>query len=260
MHRLRIKPTTTLLSPNTRSFLLKTPIRTYTTLPDPLIIPATPVLNRQRFSSIAIEHIHPNIFQEIRRLPFIRLLANGRLSPHIFKIYNSLDAEYLQCYRMTLDKLADKLRYQQDINIVRNFAIGSLDEIYKDAEKRPLNFAAQDYIKFLKNIAQYGTHAEIAAAILPCFWLYYLLASEMLPTLGRTYHPYSSWIERYSRPDFKEKVEFMKGLVDRLAEQSTPEIRARMLGIFIEATRKEYNFWNSAYDLGIGSQRFDPAI
>ena len=85
------------------------------------------------------------------------------------------------------------------------------------------------------------------AAILPCFWIYKKVGDHILETQNSKNNPYKNWIDTYSGEEFAEGVKKAITYTDRMAENSTPEIRSQMLEAFITASKLEYNFWDAAY-------------
>ncbi|MBD5022488.1 thiaminase II, partial [Xanthomonas citri pv. citri] len=77
-----------------------------------------------------------------------------------------------------------------------------------------------------------GNFAEILAALLPCYWLYYEVGEKLLHCDPG--HPiYQKWIGTYGGDWFRQQVEEQINRFDELAENSTEEVRAKMKENFV---------------------------
>ncbi|MES2614339.1 MAG: TenA family protein [Bdellovibrionota bacterium] len=204
--------------------------------------------NLDQFSFFAWKQISP-IYNEIKELPFNQQLASGTLDPKIFEYYSSQDAPYLDVYSKVLHKLSSLLPNEKDKNFVRVLADGCLDEKADKVETKELTSATLNYIYFFKNIESSNNCGEISAAVLICLWIYHRLACDMRSYSSKN-NPYDFWSERYSRPEFKLKVDFMRELTDRLFMQSSDEERRCMLAHFVTTAKLEYDFFKVSYIVG----------
>ena len=199
---------------------------------------------------------------EIIDLPFNRELAAGVLSEERFRFYMIQDALYLEQYSRALATAAAKA---PDAAAMQRFAAAAEEALVVEralhagffekfgigpdaaaaAEPSPTCYA---YTNFLLSVANVGSYAELVAAVLPCFWIYWdigkQIAAESAPG-----NPYSAWIETYSDPAFGEEVEAVMAITDRTAPLATEDQRARMLDAFKRSTQYEWMFWDSAYRL-----------
>lgn len=91
-----------------------------------------------------------------------------------------------------------------------------------------------------------GNFAEILAALLPCYWLYYEVG-ETLKACKPENGIYQEWIATYGGDWFKELVTEQVDRFDELAEKSAAEVRANMKENFIISSFYEYQFWNMAH-------------
>ena len=108
----------------------------------------------------------------------------------------------------------------------------------------------QAYTDFLVRTAYGGSFGELVCALLPCMWGY----CEIGVTLAEQGKPadqpmYAEWIDIYSAPEFKALADWIRTLVDRLAEAAGPGERQRMEAAYVTGTRYEYAFWDMAYRL-----------
>lgn len=179
--------------------------------------------------------------------PFNQELIRGTLSTARYDFYLQQDQMYLVVFAKALAALAMKLDDPQDIDQVLQFARASLVEHkstpIKVAAQSPANFA---YSHFLLSLAATGDRSELAAALLPCFWIYQevavaLRAKQSLPKNKR----YREWIETYSGRSYGADVAAMRALVDKLAQDAQDPLRLEKA--FATAMRLELQFWDDAY-------------
>ncbi len=195
------------------------------------------------------------IYQDILKLPFVRELAAGSLSRERFTFYIRQDACYIENYSKVLAHIAsrlpvkewreDFLKFALDGILVENALHASFSDICTtDIQPTPtcLLYCSYESAKGLEPV-------EVeAAAILPCFWIYMLVGKEIHKN-STPDNPYSRWIETYADQSFAISTAKAIEICDLLAAQTTPEIREQMTRAFIMATKMEWMFWDSAYDL-----------
>jgi thiaminase/transcriptional activator TenA len=94
----------------------------------------------------------------------------------------------------------------------------------------------------------------LAAALLPCFWIYWDVGTRVARHATKD-NPYRAWIDTYADEAFGEAVRTVIGITDKAADATTEVIRARMMTAFIRSTQYEWLFWDGAYQ-----QRGWPAL
>ena len=193
-------------------------------------------------------------------LPFIRDLTAGTLDHKRFKFYVMQDSLYLNSYSRALSLTAAKathadamLRFaksaQEAITVERALHAGFLrqfgvsDAELKKAEKSP---ACAAYTNFLLATAAVGSYEELAAAILPCFWIYWYVGHE-IAKVAKPDNPYIKWINTYTDPGFEEAVKAVIALTEEAAQNATLETCAAMRKAFVLSSVYEWMFWDSAY-------------
>lgn len=208
----------------------------------------------EKWSNLAWQAALPEI-ERIKRLPFLRELADGTLPDDIFRFYISQDRLYLDNYTRVLAHIASRLPDMADVETFLAFAVDGVaveKELHarfspdKDATKTQ---ACEFYTSFLRARSQDDIAVE-AAAVLPCFWVYLEVGKYILSTARLDGNPYRAWIETYSVPAFDISTAKAIDVCDRLAAATTGTVRRQMTDTFIEATRLEYLFWHSAYHKG----------
>ncbi len=119
---------------------------------------------------------------------------------------------------------------------------------WTDADDR--SETASDEVESALEAAQLasGEYGIAAAAVLPCFWIYQVVGTELLDTAGDLEkHPYGDWIGMYANPVFAEETKIVRGIVDRAAEGVLELQRQRMRDAFVQASRYEWMFWDAAW-------------
>ncbi len=199
---------------------------------------------QRKFSEQALKKIAP-LYAEIVQHPFNQELVKGTLPKEKFDYYSAQDALYLVDFSKALAMLATKLEDTVSIKKILEFSMASLQEskTLPAIEKNPANF---HYTNFLLTTAAYKSREETAAALLPCFWIYYELAKDMKKTAEKT-NPYFAWIELYASDKYKNDVQIMLKITDALSENVSDNERSRMLQAFERASQFELQFWQDAY-------------
>lgn len=196
------------------------------------------------------------IYSAILSHPFVCELAAGTLPRHKFMFYLGQDAHYLNSYTMVLAHLASRLPYKDQVESFLKFASEGIaveralhESFLCGMELPPVSPACMMYTSVEKSMA-YEDVAVEAAALLPCFWIYRNVGRAILETAGDlSANPYARWIQTYGDTGFDESTERAIEICDRLADESTAEVRKRMYEVFSTCCRLEWMFWDSAYNL-----------
>ncbi|MGV9386425.1 TenA family protein [Nonomuraea sp. NPDC003707] len=204
------------------------------------------------------------LLDAIRNHPFNAALGNGSLDRNRFVFYLVQDGRYLVAYANTLatasvraQDTAEAAFFAQAAHTaltveralhsryVEEFGL-QIDEMANIATS-PTCLA---YASFLQATALTAPLPVIAAAALPCFWVYQDVGTAFLErTVGRREHPYQAWIAAYSDPAFAASVDQAKAIVDRLAALADAATYECMMEAFFRATEYEWMFWDSAWRL-----------
>lgn len=200
------------------------------------------------------EEIAP-IKKAIDQGQFVRGLGDGSLSQDKFNYYMVQDALYLAAYAKALAGLAtfahdpDDLVFWAEasansIKVERELHASHVD-VMAAATPSPTCRAYSDFLAAQLASGEYGI---AAAAVLPCFWIYQVVGTELLDTAGDLEkHPYGDWIGMYANPVFAEETKIVRGIVDRVAEGVLELQRQRMRDAFVQASRYEWMFWDAAW-------------
>lgn len=200
------------------------------------------------------EEIAP-IKKAIDQGQFVRGLGDGSLSQDKFNYYMVQDALYLAAYAKVLAGLAtfahdpDDLVFWAEasansIKVERELHASHVD-VMAAATPSPTCRAYSDFLAAQLASGEYGI---AVAAVLPCFWIYQVVGTELLDTAGDLEkHPYGDWIGMYANPVFAEETKIVRGIVDRAAEGVLELQRQRMRDAFVQASRYEWMFWDAAW-------------
>lgn len=196
------------------------------------------------------------VYDEILRHPFIIQLAEGTLPVAKFEYYLRQDALYLDNYAKVLAHIASRLNDKNDIEAFINFAKDGI-EVEKAMHALFLHGLIPDradisptcllYSSVLSSCATLPVEIE-AAAVLPCFWVYQRVGKH-IAALSVADNPYQQWIDTYSNPVFDASTQKAISICDTLAANAGNKTVENMTQIFIQCTKMEWLFWDSAWNL-----------
>ncbi|MFC4353829.1 thiaminase II [Chryseomicrobium palamuruense] len=192
--------------------------------------------------------------------PFVKGLADGTLPKEVFKFYVLQDAYYLSHFAKVQAIAASKAT---DLKMTQAFAhhaeqtcvaelqlhqtfvqeLGITEQEVKDFKPSP---SAYGYITHLYYAAQ-GDIADILAALLPCYWLYYEIGTRF--SEAKPEDPiYQKWLETYNSEWFAALVNEQIDRMDELADGKTEEQKNRLKELFRISSYYEWTFWQQAWD------------
>ncbi|GLB53254.1 aminopyrimidine aminohydrolase [Neptunitalea chrysea] len=211
-----------------------------------------------KWSEHAWETIQP-IYNKIVEHPFITELKEGTLPEEKFAYYIQQDALYLANFGKVLSGIASKLSDAEHIQDFLGFSTGTImveKALHKtfiqsfsvniSTEKSPSCMLYTNYLQ-----TQLAAHPlEVAiAAVLPCFWIYKEVGDYILATQTATNNKYQTWIDTYGGEEFANSVTKAIEISDYIALKTTKDIQKQMLDAFTTASKMEWLFWDSAYQL-----------
>ena len=202
--------------------------------------------------------------QAILTHPFVTGIGDGTLDVERFKHFISQDYLYLVEYARTLALAAARA---PTLEVMGRFAtlahetlntemalhrgycarFGISEEELEATKPAP---TMQAYTNFLVRTAYDGSFGQLACALLPCMWGYCEIGLDLLRKGKPTDQPlYAEWIDMYSSAEFQGLADWLRGLVDQLAEGTSDEERQRMEEAYVTSARYEYVFWEMAWQL-----------
>ena len=194
--------------------------------------------------------------------PFVKGLGDGSLPVERFRFYLAQDyiflLAYCQVFALAVAQAPDEANMSHfarlleatlhtEMDLHREYAarFGLTAEELEATEPAPTCYA---YTRHLLYTAATGSLADIVAAILPCMWGYWEIASALktigLPDDQPLYHP---WIEMYASDEFGALAEECCTLLDGLVAGYPPRELRRLEPLFIASSRYEYAFWEMAW-------------
>src|SRR5260370_5264520 len=177
--------------------------------------------------------------EAIHRLPFNTELAAGTLRPERFRFSITQDALYLAQSSRVLSLAAAKAPDTTSWQIFGNPALGAIaveqrlhEHYLREFGVEPAAVASAEpapdclaYTSFLLATAHQQPWEVLVAALLPCFWIYWDVASAIARGAAPN-NRYQAWIDTYADEAFGEAVARVTGIADQAA---TPACRASML-------------------------------
>jgi thiaminase (transcriptional activator TenA) len=192
--------------------------------------------------------------------PFNRELAAGTLPREAFARYMVQDTLYLQGYARVLALGAAKapgadevLEFAKaaEVAIVVERALhasylGQFGIDPRAAETATATPACEAYVNFMLATAATDSFGVLAAAVLPCFWLYQDVGTAIAGHSAKD-NFYQAWIDTYSDQGFADATNRMKLIVDAAATAAGAPERERMERAFLRCAQHEWIFWDAAY-------------
>ncbi|NEU14367.1 thiaminase II [Methylobacterium sp. BTF04] len=199
-------------------------------------------------------------YEAIRTMPFNVELAAGSLSRARFIHYIVQDAHYLIGFGRALALAAAKAPHpdrivqfsraaETAIVVERSLHGGFFADYGIDADAfagTPLSPACDHYVSYLLATAYAEPYEVVLAALLPCFWIYAEVGSDIF-SRAQADNPYRAWIDTYAGEDFATAVAAMIAATDEAAAEVSPTVRERMHRAYTQATRLEWLFWDGAF-------------
>ncbi|SEA47742.1 thiaminase II [Pedobacter hartonius] len=199
------------------------------------------------------------IYTSVTEMPFNQELMSGTLSLDRFRFYMQQDGVYLAEFSRALALIAarcfnhpytlDFIRFAERAVVVER----SLHEGYfrqfnvtGDAEASP---TCHNYTQFLLTKASLDQVEVAMAAVLPCFWIYKKVGDHIYQYQDGKNNPYQDWIDTYAGEEFGLLVEKAIEICDDVASRCSDLQREQMTKAFVMASRLEWMFWDSAYQL-----------
>lgn len=201
-------------------------------------------------------------YARIIDMPFIRELIAGDLRPEAFEFYILQDSLYLQTYAEVLAIMGARSRDRdicqmfcrhaaEAVEVERALHAGFIGSFETHRPGIPQSKACRAYCDFLLAAAYHLPYPGALGAVLPCYWVYREVGNHVLKAAGKLDdHPYRAWIETYADEAFAEVVQDVMDVCDRLAPDWTDADRAMFIEQYVIGTELEYDFWQSAYELG----------
>ncbi|MCD6638430.1 MAG: thiaminase II [Nocardioides sp.] len=212
------------------------------------------------FTDIARDAV-ADVWDRLPDHPFVRGMADGTLPAPVYQYYVGQNLLYLPQYAraiacaVTKSRSDDELRRYSaalvnivDVEIPQNERLlARVRDLSGDHVSREVVMApgTRNYTSYLLAVAGTADVVAIGAAILPCAWSYGEIARRHLG--GAVAHPvYREWFEFFASDQYAELEAGMRERMDADVSGLDPAQRDRLVGIFGDATRLEWEFWEMA--------------
>lgn len=200
-----------------------------------------------------VEDLRTDIFA----LSFIKALGDGSLDERHFSYYLAQDALYLNGYSRVLARASALAPTEEEQLFWANSAQVCLQveaELHRSwlrehpAEVK-LGPVTKAYVDHLTAASASGSYAVLAAAVLPCYWLYAevgeVLHAGYLDRAGDEAHPYAAWLETYADEAFAAATRKAIEFADRAARNATAAERETMREAFRQSSVYERDFFDA---------------
>jgi thiaminase (transcriptional activator TenA) len=195
------------------------------------------------------------------RHPFVQGLGDGTLEEERFKRWVLQDYLYLKefarIFAWAVAK-ADRLESMAWYASVLDLTLNTEMELHRQyaarfgisteaLESEPMWPTTRAYTDFLVRTAADGDMADLLAALLPCAWGYCYVGQELARSDPPADQRYADWIAQYASEDFAAAAAWLRGELDRLADNAGPEQRQRLTALFLLSSRYEWMFWEMCW-------------
>ena len=219
-------------------------------------------MKTKKFTNRLFANVQP-IWEKNHNHPFVQELGMGTLAKERFIYYMKQDYVYLIDYAklfaigtvkandletmgMFAQILHETLHVEMDLH--RTFAaeFGITREELEVTQPTPVNVA---YTKYMLQISQNGSLAEVVACLLPCAWDYWEIGKLLRKQYGHQIetNPYAKWIDMYDSEAFGDGAKWLIQLMDELAEGKPEHELAKLEEHFQITSKYEYLFWDMNY-------------
>ncbi|KRE82634.1 bifunctional hydroxymethylpyrimidine kinase/phosphomethylpyrimidine kinase [Arthrobacter sp. Soil764] len=194
---------------------------------------------------------------DIYALDFIGGLASGDLSEKDFAYYLAQDALYLNGYSRVLARASALAPSEAEQLFWARSAQQCLEvetELHRSwLSTRPapdgLGPVTRSYVDHLTAASASGSYAVLAAAVLPCFWLYAevgaTLHARFLASGEPAGHAYADWLRTYADEGFAEATRQAIAIVDAAGRRASDHEKAAMVTAFKQSCRLEVDFFDA---------------
>ena len=216
----------------------------------------------KKFTDRLFENVQP-IWEKNHNHPFVQELGKGTLAEDKFIYYMKQDYVYLIDYAKlfavgvlkannldTMDQFAhilhETLHVEMELHRTYAAEFGITREELEATKPTPVNLA---YTRYMLDVAQNGSLAEVVACLLPCAWDYWEIGKLLRKQYGNQLatNRYAKWIEMYDSKEFGEGAKWLIDLMDELAEGKPERELAELEEHFQITSKYEYLFWEMNY-------------
>ncbi len=200
------------------------------------------------------------IYNKILEHPFLTSLMDGTLARDKFIFYIQQDALYLAEFGRALAGIAAKLDSLDESEAFLGFAKDTM-EVERVLHQSFFGPAKQlEHLEPAPGCLLYTAYVnrqlagpsleDAMAGILPCFWVYKEVGDYILAHQDKSINnQYQDWIDTYGGEAYSAAVMKCIDICDAHAALVGAAQRENMTKIFVNCTRMEWMFWDSAWRL-----------
>lgn len=194
-------------------------------------------------------------FLAIKEHPFTLQLKTGELPREHFDRFITQDMLYLkydaEAFGITADR-AENINEKEFFTMISTEGIAfeqimqkELSDEFNVMPATELNGAFKKYCTYLMDTAKFGEYHESVAALLPCFW-YYAEIGTQITEEHKHNNRYSKWLATYSDPFFQSRVRQYVDIVDKIGEAASEKQRQHMFDGFRKSAQFELEVFDYA--------------
>jgi thiaminase (transcriptional activator TenA) len=194
----------------------------------------------------------------ILKHPFLAGLTDGSLDSELFIHYIVQDVHYLRDFARALTIVASKAPTHAEVGMFARHAAGTaevelalheslLPELgIQNIDAMPVAPTTLAYTNYLLATAYRGTFADGFVAVLPCYWIYAEVGTELVKH-GSPDPRYQRWIDTYADDEYQTIVAEVLALADSVGPTLCVADEARARAHFATTARYEWMFWDAAW-------------
>ncbi|NMP23398.1 thiaminase II [Sulfobacillus harzensis] len=201
-------------------------------------------------------------WQRIRQHPMVVAIGQGTLERSVFRTFIQQDALYLQDFSRVLARLAS---LAPDIAAAR-LLLAHADTVFQvegelhqsaardlgilegQLGRGPKGLITKAYGDHMVRQVMQGAFLPALAAVLPCYWTYAEIGTELYGLGLPEDKLLRDWILVYSGDEYRRAVDEIVSLFDRLAGASGKDEDAQVEEVFDWSMIYEWLFWEQAYN------------
>lgn len=200
-----------------------------------------------------------DLWKEAAAKPFVIEMAQGSLTPDLFRHYMLQDYLYLKEYidilectlkhtaepglQLLLCNVIEETKKETErVHLSKMREMGICDE---DLEKTGKAKVIDDYVAYMRQQLEEGLLA-VLTALLQCSWVYAYLGQALTEEYAAVIDlsPYKSWFEAYTCREYIEANQKWIDVLDNEAQSISQEEIGKLYRIFETCARFENRFWD----------------
>lgn len=201
-----------------------------------------------------------DVYDAILEHPFLAGLTDGTLDEEAFAHYVAQDAHYLRDYARALAVVGAKAPTHAIAGMFARHAAETVEvemllhetllaDLGLDAgtvAATPVSPTTTAYTSYLLATCYGGSFGEGLAAVLPCYWIYQRVGTELVAQ-GSPDPRYQRWIDTYAGDAFAATVAAVLEVADDTGPHLAAHEAQRARAHYVTTSRYEWMFWDAAW-------------